>query len=135
MSRRETILVPGLQHGDLPIPVATRIDNYVFSSGIHPLNIESGIIPDDAALQVQLVFQHARTIVEHAGGTTDDIALMAFTISDDSIRPLVNEEWVKMFPDPMSRPARNSYVAELGFGMRIHIMVQAILNDNSSQLS
>ncbi|SVD14288.1 uncharacterized protein METZ01_LOCUS367142, partial [marine metagenome] len=31
---------------------------------------------------------------------------------------------------PTSRPARNSYLAELGFGMRIHIMVQAILNDN-----
>lgn len=127
MKRRETISVPGLVHGDLPIPVATKIDNFVFSSGIHPLDTDSGTIPDDPERQVQLVFSHAQTIVETAGGTTDDIALMTFSITDDTMRPLVNVEWIKMFPDPSSRPARNSYKAELGFGMRIHIMMQAIL--------
>ena len=127
LTRRETISVPGLKHGDLPIPVATKIDNFVFSSGIHPLDINSGTIPEDPAHQVKLVFQHAETIVETAGGTAEDIALMTFSITDDTIRPLVNDEWVRMFPDPASWPARNSYITDLGFGMRIHIMMQAIL--------
>lgn len=127
MNRRETINVEGLRHGDLPIPVATKIDNFVFSSGIHPLDTDIGEIPNDPKHQVRLVFQHAKTIVETAGGTTDDIALMTFNLKDDTYRALVNDEWIRMFPNPDSRPARNTYITDLGFGMIIHIMMQAII--------
>ena len=56
--------------------MAIRIDNMVYSSGIHAMDPETGTIPEDSARQVELVFQHMRTIVESAGGSTDDIALV-----------------------------------------------------------
>ena len=75
MARRVNIDVPGVSHGDMPIPMATKVGNMVFSSGIHAMDPDTGTIPDDPRRQVELVFQHMRTIVENAGGTTDDIGL------------------------------------------------------------
>ena len=127
MSRRQIIDVPGVRHGDLPIPMAIRIDNMVYSSGIHAMDPETGTSPEDSARQVELVFQHMRTIVESAGGSTDDIALVTFNVIDDSIRPLVGAEWLKMFPNERDWPARNTYIVDLGFGMIIHTMMTAVL--------
>jgi 2-iminobutanoate/2-iminopropanoate deaminase len=127
LSRRQIIDVPGVKHGDLPIPMGIRIDNMVYSSGIHAMDPETGTIPDDPARQVELVFQHMQTIVENAGGSIDDIALVTFNVKDDSIRPLVGAEWSKMFPNDRDWPARNTYIVDLGFGMIIHIMMTAVL--------
>ncbi len=127
MARRENIDVPGVRHGDMPIPMATKIDNMVFSSGIHAMDPETGTIPEDSRRQIELVFQHMQTIVENAGGTTDDIALVIFNLKDNADRPLVNEEWLKMFPNEGDRPARNTYQVDLGFGMKIHVLMTAVL--------
>lgn len=107
--------------------MAIRIDNMVYSSGIHAMDPATGTIPEGSARQVELVFQHMRTIVESAGGSTDDIALVTFNVMDDSIRPLVSAEWLKMFPNERDWPARNTYIVDLGFGMIIHTMMTAVL--------
>lgn len=127
MPRRVNIEVPGVRHGDMPIPMAAKVGNMVYSSGIHAMDPDTGAIPDDPRRQVELVFQHMRTIVENAGGSTDDIAQVIFNIKNDSLRPLVNEEWLKMFPDDGDRPARNTYLVDLGFGMVIHVLMTAVL--------
>lgn len=127
MPRRVNIEVPGVRHGDMPIPMAVRIDNMVYSSGIHAMDPDTGAIPGDPGRQVELVFRHMRTIVENAGGSTDDIALVIFNIKEDSLRPLVNEEWLRMFADDGDRPARNTYLVDLGFGMVIHVLMTAVL--------
>ena len=127
MPRRVNIEVPGVRHGDMPIPMAVKIGNMVYSSGIHAMDPDTGVIPDDPRRQVELVFRHMRTIAENAGGSTDDIALVIFNIKEDSLRPLVNEEWLRMFPDDGDRPARNTYLVDLGFGMVIHVLMTAVL--------
>lgn len=127
MPRRVNIEVPGVRHGDMPIPMAVKIGNMVYSSGIHAMDPDTGTIPDDPRRQVELVFRHMRTIAENAGGSTDDIALVIFNIKEDSLRPLVNEEWLRMFPDDGDRPARNTYLVDLGFGMVIHVLMTAVL--------
>ena len=129
MPRRVNIDVPGVRHGDLPIPMATKVGNMVFSSGIHTMDPETGTIPDDPERQVELVFAHMRTIVENAGGSTDDIALVIFNIKDNAYRSLVNDEWLKMFPNDGDRPARNTHLVDLGFGMIIHVLMTAVLED------
>jgi len=59
--------------------------------------------------QVANVFAHIRHDVEAAGGSVDDIIKINFWVKDPvSQRAALNTEWVKMFPDPESRPARHT---------------------------
>lgn len=124
---RVVIDVPGVRHGDLPIPMGARIGKLVVSSGIHGMDPDTGTIPDDPASQVALVFRHMRTIVENAGGSIGDIGFVLVRLRDPAHRDLVNAAWVEMFPDPEDRPARNVKVQELGWNMAIHLELTAVL--------
>ena len=73
-----------------------------------PTDPTTGKIPPDLESQVRNVFSNVRRIIEAAGGTTDDILKLNVWMKDKSQRALVNEEWLKMFPDEHSRPARHS---------------------------
>ncbi|MFB6395846.1 RidA family protein [Polymorphospora lycopeni] len=125
--RRQVIDVPGVAHGTMPIPMGVRIGQLVFSSGIHGLDPQTQRIPEDPARQVALAFQHMRTIVENAGGSTDDIGMVIFNLAADEYRPLVHAEWVAMFPHDDDRPARNTHIMPLGMGMIIHILMTAAI--------
>jgi enamine deaminase RidA (YjgF/YER057c/UK114 family) len=54
------------------------------------------------------MFAHMKATVEAAGGSTDDIIKMTVWLKDRSQRGPVNAEWLKMFPDEHSRPARHA---------------------------
>ena len=57
------------------------------------------------------IFRHIRAFVEAAGGTVDDIIKINFWMKQPSTgRAALNDEWVKMFPDEESRPARHTLV-------------------------
>lgn len=99
----------------------------VFSSGIAGIDPRTGTIPDDPAEQVRLVFQHVRTFMEEAGGSPEHIGRMTVYIKNEEVRDLVNEEWVKMFPDPSSRPARHSPIADLRRGALVQAEIIAVL--------
>ena len=50
--------------------------------------------------------------LEAAGGTPDNILRITFYVRDQAAgRAALNDEWVKMFPDPASRPARHTLAA------------------------
>lgn len=108
MSDRQSIDVPDLPLHDQPFPAATRKGNMVFSSAISGRSRETGEVPDDPASQIENAFANLRTIVEAAGATVDDICKVQVFIADRDMRPMVNEHWVKMFPDEASRPVRHS---------------------------
>ncbi len=59
------------------------------------------------------MFAHVRRIVEAAGGSAENIIKMTVWMRDRSQREPVNREWLKMFPDPHSRPARHAIDAAL----------------------
>jgi 2-iminobutanoate/2-iminopropanoate deaminase len=124
---RQVIDVPGVTHGQMPIPMGVRVGKLVYSSGIHGLDPDTQTIPDDPRAQIELVFRHMRSIVEGAGGTTGDIGLVVFHLAGDEHRPLVNEEWVTMFPDDDDRPARNTVIHALGWNMVVHVLMTAVL--------
>ena len=66
-------------------------------------------LPPSLDEQVANVFAHIRHDVEAAGGSVDDIIKINFWVKDPlSQRAALNTEWVKMFPDPESRPARHT---------------------------
>ena len=66
-------------------------------------------LPLTLEAQVANVFSHIRSAVEAAGGTTEHIVKINFFVKDPATqRVALNAEWVKMFPDPNSRPARHT---------------------------
>ncbi|EPZ42928.1 RidA family protein [Alicyclobacillus acidoterrestris] len=128
MSNRRSLEIDGVTHGKTPIPQGAKIGPFVFSSAIAGIDPSTGSIPSDPKRQVQLVFQHVRSFMKNAGGSPDDIGKMTVYLADEQYRDLVNEEWVKMFPDPASRPARHSTVSQLRNGALVQVEITAVID-------
>lgn len=125
MSSRQSIEVEGLSHGANPIPFGSRVGPLVCSGGIMGSDPAVGKVPEDGAEQVRLVFQNLQSFMTAAGGTTEDIAKVEVLLADNSLRSAVNDEWVKMFPDEHSRPARHTTAGPLQGSMLIQLEVIA----------
>jgi 2-iminobutanoate/2-iminopropanoate deaminase len=106
-ARRRSIHIGGFKHAN-PIPNACRIGGLVMSGVILGRDPESGKMPDGLEAQCANMFAHMKSTVEAAGGTTNDIIKMTVWLKDRSQRAPVNAEWLKMFPDEHSRPARHA---------------------------
>lgn len=107
MTRRKSIDIDGFVHKN-PIPNASLIGNILASGVIHGRDSRTNTTPETVEGQCALMFRHMKDIVEAAGGTTDDILKISFYLRDPSNRDALNAEWLKMFPDEHSRPARHT---------------------------
>ena len=108
MPKRKSINGSRARHEN-PIPNASRVGNVVMSSVIGGTKPGTRELPTSLEEQVANVFAHIRHDVEAAGGSVDDIVKINFWVRDPvSQRATLNTEWVKMFPDPESRPARHT---------------------------
>ena len=110
-SRRKSIHIGGFKHAN-PIPNASRIGNLVMSGVILGRDAD-GKMPGSLEAQCANMFGHMKATVEAAGGSTDDIIKMTVWLKDRGNREPVNREWLKMFPDPHSRPARHAIQSAL----------------------
>lgn len=117
--RRRSVEPPGLRHGDLPIPAASRVGNLIATGGIRGVDAATGRMPEDLVAQARNMFANLRTIVDAAGGRCEDIVKLTVWIATPEARAAVNAEWVAMFPDPHARPARHILNYELPAGMLI----------------
>jgi 2-iminobutanoate/2-iminopropanoate deaminase len=107
MVERQSVNFPGFSHQN-PIPNASRVGNIVMSSVIGGA-IGTRELPPTLEAQVANLFGYIRSAVEAAGGRTEHIVKINFFVKDPtSQRETLNAEWVKMFPDPNSRPARHT---------------------------
>lgn len=108
MPKRQSVNGSKPRHEN-PIPNASRIGNLVMSSVIGGTKPGTRELPGSLEEQVANVFTHIRHDIEAAGGGVDDIIKVTFWVKDPaSQRAALNAEWVKMFPDPDSRPARHT---------------------------
>ena len=108
MAKRQSINGSRARHEN-PIPNASRIGNIVVSSVIGGANPGTRELPPALEQQVANVFGYIRHDIEAAGGTVDDIIKVTFYVKDPATqRAALNDEWVKMFPDPAARPARHT---------------------------
>lgn len=128
--RRKSISVPGLGHDDQPIPTAVTISGAIggllVTGGISGRDPETGEMPRDVGDEVAQVFANLRAVLEAAEcGPEHVVKITVFTV-DRSIRDHVNREWVAMFPDPESRPARHTLTQQLA-GMRLQLDCLAVL--------
>ncbi len=103
---RKSIEVAGYKHGN-PIPAASRIGNIVMT-GVISADARTGTLPDTLEAQCAAMFRNVRDIVEAAGGKPEHIIKMTVWLRNLSDRKALNGEWLKMFPDAASRPARHA---------------------------
>jgi 2-iminobutanoate/2-iminopropanoate deaminase len=127
VSRRQSIYVAGFSHKN-PIPNACRIGNLLISGVILGVDPASGEVPERIEAQCENMFAHMKSIVEAAGGTTDDIIKMTVYLKERSQRQPVNVECLKIFPDEKSRPARHAQQANLEGKSLVQCDFMAVIN-------
>ena len=108
MSRR-SIEVEGFHHGGAPIPAACRVGPLIMTGGVYGLDLESGTVPDDMHDQARLMFVNLSRILEAAGSSLDDLVKITVWAKVPEARQAVNAQWLALFPDPESRPARHTF--------------------------
>lgn len=130
MSRRKSIHIKELKHAN-PIPAASRVGNIVMSSIINGVDPATGKVAATLDEQCAHMFQHVRRLVEAAGGSTEDIVKMNVWLGDRAKRDALNREWLAMFPDEHSRPARHAHRANLDGegGIQVQCDFTAVLAD------
>ena len=127
MSKRTSIDVEGFGHKN-PIPSASRIGNLIFSSIIQGTDPATRTLPPTLEEQSAFMFANMRRIVEGGGGTIDNIIKINMWMADRSRRDAVNREWLSMFPDAASRPARHTRQSILDGGKLIECDFIAVLD-------
>ena len=102
--KRRSIYIGEFSHQS-PIPNASRIGNIVVSGLIRGVDPNTQKFPATLEQQCALMFENIRRSAEAGGARVDDIIKVTFWMYPLS-RKAINDEWVKMFPDAASRPAR-----------------------------
>jgi len=126
MSRRTSVYVEGFSHVN-PIPNACRIDNLLVSGVINGVDPATGKVPPTLEEQCAFLFGHLRRIVQAGGGSIDDIIKMTVWMKDRSQREALNREWLKMFPDKETRPARHTMQGTMEGGVLIQCDFMAVI--------
>ena len=125
MAKRTSIEITGFAHKN-PIPAASRAGNMLMTGIITGTDPATGKLADTLEAQCANVFHHVRAIMAAAGGSTDDIIKMNVWMADRGRRDVLDAEWVKMFPDPQSRPARHTSQTALEGGQLIVCDITAV---------
>ena len=125
-ARRKSIHIGDFKHAN-PIPNACRIGNLVMS-GVILGRDSAGNMPASLETQCANMFAHMKATVEAAGGSTSDIIKMTVWLKDRSQRAPVNAEWLKMFPDEHSRPARHALQSDMEGGALVQCDFTAVID-------
>ena len=126
MAQRDSIHINEFVHKN-PIPNASRIANIVVSGAIMGRDPETDMPGATLSDQCRLVFRHMRSTVEAAGGTPEHIIKVTVWLKDPSDREALNAEWLQMFPNPDSRPARHTQKDLTDIPYLIHCDFMAVL--------
>lgn len=130
MAKRRSIHIEGFAHGTQPIPAASVVGHLLITGGVHGLDPATGNPDPDPERQVALMFQHLANIMKAAGGSMDDIVKLDVYAGDRAVRSVVNAQWLELFPDEASRPARHTFQYEhLSPGVLVQCVATAMLDD------
>ena len=119
--RRTCIEVKGLTHRD-PLPNATRLGDYVFTSVIVPWDLSSSepVIGEDA--QTDQCFDNMRIVMEEAGGTIDDVVLQWVYLNDFAYQPYMVDVYLEAWPVDQYQAARKTFRYPMGGQIQIQCL-------------
>ncbi len=123
---RQSVHIEGFKHVN-PIPAASCVRGVLMSGVVTGRDPATGQLPAGIDEQCAHMFQHVRAIVETAGGSTADILKLTVWLKNPADREALNREWVAMFPDPESRPARHTLPLADGGDTLVQCDVTAVL--------
>jgi enamine deaminase RidA (YjgF/YER057c/UK114 family) len=90
MPRGERINPPGVHTPQANYSHVTRVGNALYISGQLALDCDGTLVgPGDAEAQAEQCCRNIKAIVEHFGGTIDDVVKITQYITDLAYRPLV----------------------------------------------
>ena len=110
-----------------PVPNAAILRGLLVTSGILGKRLESDDYPVDKGEQTALVFSYLEVILDEAGATPQDVIKLDLYFADKADRALANEHWLRLWPDPTYRPARQAHQAALPDGCCLQIVAMAVL--------
>jgi 2-iminobutanoate/2-iminopropanoate deaminase len=122
---RSSIYVNEIAHQS-PIPNACRIGNIIVSGLIRGADPATSKLAATLEQQCAFMFVHMRETVEAGGGTVEDIVKVTVWMKELTRQP-VNDQWVTMFPDPASRPARQILEVPMEPGVLIQCDFMAVI--------
>ena len=123
-AKRASIYTEAFSHAT-PIPAACRMGNLVVTGIINGLDPAKPGVPGTLDQQCALMFSRIEAVIEAAGGTLDQIVKLNIAVADLAQRQPIDRDWVAMFPDPASRPARQTVAASLDRGKLIQCDLMA----------
>jgi len=103
--KRVSINIEGAEHNS-PIPSASRIGNFMMTGHIYGRDADNNVV-DDPEEQVRRIFVNLKAILAAGDARPEDVLKLEFKVRSLALRPTINQEWNKMFPDAASRPARH----------------------------
>jgi enamine deaminase RidA (YjgF/YER057c/UK114 family) len=77
------------------------------------------------------MFANVRRVMAAAGGSPGDIVKLVVWAKDKSFKDAMNKEWLEMFPDEHSRPARHTMMYS-GFSANVLIQCEIVAVLSSS---
>jgi len=110
-----------------PVPNAAILRGLLVTSGILGKRLDTDDYPAERGAQTALVFSYLEAILEEAGATPQDVIKLDLYFADKSDRALANEQWLRLWPDPARRPARQAHQAVLPDGCCLQIVAMAVL--------
>lgn len=120
-AKRRTLRLPGLSAPNAPAPDFAEVGGLFFTSGVRGVDLRTGEVPRDPAAQFRNAWRNLRTLVEAAGRSTDEVAIVTNCIDSQDFRAHINDGWLELFPDEENRPARKttSYPMPQGEGVQL----------------
>ena len=124
---RRSIYIDEFKHRN-PIPNAARIGNIIVSGLLRGVDPVTHAYPPSLEQQCKFMFDNVRRTVEAGGGSIDDIIKITVWMGEMRREP-VNVEWLKMFPDPQTRPARQIMLTPMEPGVLVQCDFMAVLGE------
>ena len=126
---RSSIYLGEIAHQS-PIPNASKIGNIIVSGLIRGADPPTSKLAATLQQQCAFMFMHMRKTVETGGGTVEDIIKVTVWMKALEREP-VNVEWVKMFPDPAARPARQIMEVAMEEGVLVQCDFMAVIETSA----
>lgn len=124
MSVRKQIHTPNAPSAVGAYSQAIEIGNFVFISGMLPIDPVSKTIPEEVKAQAILVLSNIKAVIEAAGSAMDKVVKATVLLADIGDFAAVNEVYATFFSKPF--PARSCFaVAELPLGAKVEVEVVA----------
>lgn len=119
----------GLPQWENPISHAVVVNNMCFISGQLSVSVDGAYIEGTIEEEANRAFGNVFSAAKAAGFHKDEIVYMDIAFSDLTQVDIVNEIYMRLFPEGR-RPARTiAEVAALPFGGKIKIVATAVKDD------